>query len=291
MLRCEACGSTFPVHDQIADFARGSYYDSFDANRDTLTAEHLRGLELEVEGSIRRIDDFYAPLIRKTAPGARRVLDAGCGNGVSVDALRRAGFDAWGNDLSELRKHQWRERTHREHLVVASALQLPFPDGHFDVVISSGVIEHIGSVETPAPHYSVRPLANQRALRLEYLTELARVVRRGGRLFVDSPNGAFPIDFWHGNSPGSPRFHSRREEFLPSFRELRALAQNAVPGARVRSHSPRGRLQFRQSAGHLHGRVFRMPLAFAFRIMETSAFSWLARTAINPFLVVEITKP
>jgi SAM-dependent methyltransferase len=289
--QCTSCLTSFPVQNGIADFAEGAYYDSFDPGRDTLTEEHLHGLKLEVEGSIRRIEDFYVPLIERVASGARRVLDAGCGNGVSVDALRGAGFDAWGNDLSELRKHQWRERASRERLVVASALRLPFPDDYFDAVISSGVVEHIGTAETPAPHYSVRPLPNQRTLRLEYLTELARVMRSGGRLFIDCPNGAFPVDFWHGNSPGSPRFHSTSEEFLPTFSELRTLAAIAVPGATVRAHSPRRRLQFRQSAGHLHGRLFRAPLSIAFRLMETSAFSWLARGAINPFLVVEIVKP
>lgn len=289
--RCGSCGASYPVRDDIADFARGTYYDSFDPSRDTLTEEHLRGLNLEVEGSVRRIDDFCIPLVKRVAPTARRVLDAGCGNAVSVDVLHRAGFEAWGNDLSELRKYQWREREHRENLVVASALQLPFSSGYFDIVISSGVVEHIGSAETPAPYYSVRPLPDQRSLRIEYLTELGRVVIPGGHIFVDCPNGAFPIDFWHGNSPGSPRFHSVREHFLPSFRELRTLAAIALPGAEVRAHSPRRRLQFKQSAGHIHGRVFRTPLSFAFRLMDTAGFRWLAQSAVNPFLVVEIVKP
>jgi SAM-dependent methyltransferase len=291
VLRCESCGSSFPVEAGIADFARGHYYDSFDPERDTLTEEHVRGLELEFEGSVRRIADFYIPLMKRVAPAVSRILDAGCGNGVSVDVLRRAGFDAWGNDLSELRKFQWREREHRENLVVASALQLPFPGGYFDAVISSGVVEHIGVAETPAPHYSVRPLANQRELRVDYLRELARVVRPGGHVFIDCPNGAFPIDFWHGNSPGSPRVHSLRENFLPSFREVRTLAEVAVPGAKIRAHSPRRRLQFKQSASHMHGRFLRAPLSLAFRAMEIAGFRWLARTAINPFLVVEVSKP
>lgn len=290
-LRCESCGSSYPVHDRVADFSCGAYYDSFDPERDVLTEAHARGLELELEGTVRRIDDFYIPLIHRVAAGANRILDAGCGNGVSVDRLRRAGYDAWGNDLSQLRQFQWRERTHRENLVVASALSLPFLNAYFDVVISSGVIEHIGTIETAPPFYSARAVANQRELRVAYLSELGRVLKPGGHIFVDCPNGAFPVDFWHGNAPGSPRFHRRSEQFLPTFREIRALAQAAMQGSRVRAHSPRGRLQFKQSATHMHGRIFRAPLSLAFSLMERRPFSWLARTAANPFLVVQISKP
>jgi SAM-dependent methyltransferase len=289
-LSCGACGATFRFDDRIADFARGDYYDTFDAERDRLTSEHLAGLKLELEGSVRRLKDFYIPLIRRVMPQATRVLDAGCGNGVSVDVLRAAGFDGWGNDLSQLRKHQWLERDSRENLVVASALRLPFPDHYFDVVISSGVVEHIGVEETGTPHYSVKPVSGQRELRLAYMRELGRVTAPQGHIFLDCPNGRFPVDFWHGNSPGSPRFHGFSEGFLPTFSELRSLAREALGTERVDALSPRDRLQFRQSARHFHGRVLRFPFAALFRLMQVRGFRWLARTALNPFLVVDIVK-
>lgn len=289
-LVCPRCGARYPVVDDIADFSGGHYYDQFEPEQDRLTAEHLHGLELEIDGSIRRMRDYYIPLMRKTAPTARRVLDVGCGNGVSVDTLRSAGFDAWGNDLSQLRKHQWKERSSREFLVVASALALPFPDDYFDVVISSGVIEHIGVAETPAPRYSASAAPNQRALRAEFLRELGRVTRTDGRIFLDFPNGRFPIDFWHGNAPGSPRFHSPRERFLPSFGEVKEIARATLPDAVVRPRSPRRRLQFKQAAGHLHGRVLWPAVALLFTLMDARPFRWLAGSPINPFLVVEIEK-
>ncbi len=289
-LDCLGCGAHYPLVDGIADFSGGVYYDSFDPAIDQLSATHLAGLELELDGSVRRIRDFYIPMIRESLPSAASVLDAGCGNGVSVDVLRDAGFEAWGNDLSQLRQHQWRERRSREKLVVASALRLPFPDGSFDVVISSGVIEHIGVSETAAPNYAVQPLPGQRELRTAYIRELGRVLRPDGRIFLDCPHGSFPIDFWHGNRPGTPRFHSLREGFLPSFGEVRSLARAAFADARVRARSPHLRLQFRQSAGHLHGRLFSLPFSAMFRLMKRRGFRWMARTPLNPFLVVEIRK-
>jgi len=161
--------------------------------------------------------------------------------------------------------------------VVGNACALEYADGYFDVVISSGVIEHIGVEETSVPRYRVTPLPNRDELRAAFLRELLRV---GKTIYLDCPNGAFPIDFWHSDGPGRPRFHSLREGFLPTFAEIRAL----VPGARVEALSPYQRLQFRQAAQHWHGRLLARPAEWYLRWMP----SWLAKSALNPFLVVRI---
>src|SRR6058998_1366493 len=104
-LQCPKCGVTYPVGNQIADFAGGAYYDNF-TDASALSPEHLRGLELEKDGATTRIAAYYLPRIasvlcgggrprppvprRAGAPATTqglhaRVLDAGCGNGISVD--------------------------------------------------------------------------------------------------------------------------------------------------------------------------------------------------------------
>lgn len=60
--------------------------------------------------------------------------------------------------------------------VWANALDLPFPDGSFDLVHSAAVLEHVGS------------FANQRKM----IRECLRVARRG--IFVTTPNRWFPIE-------------------------------------------------------------------------------------------------
>lgn len=55
--------------------------------------------------------------------------------------------------------------------------ELPFPDGHFDIVHSSAVLEHVGS----------------RIEQARFLSELARVARKG--VYFTTPNRWFPVEF------------------------------------------------------------------------------------------------
>ncbi len=218
------------------------------------------------------------------------MLDSGCGNGESIDLLHRRGFEAWGHDLSALRKWQWRRRERRDRLVVADGATLPFPEGFFDVVIASGVLEHIGVSEEGGGQYRVRPLPDRDERRRAFLAELVRVVAPNGRLFLDSPNGSFPIDFWHGVTPGGARFHSPGEGFLPTVSQIRALCTRIDRRLAVSVLSPEGRLRFRQVSSHWYGRLLRAPMAALYRLMSRPLFRFLAATPINPYLVIEVRR-
>lgn len=284
-LRCDRDNIDYPVVDHIADFMRGNYYDQFDENT-VLTAEHRQALERENDGAIARINDFYLPLIKARS---LRILDAGCGNGISVDLLTAAGHDAYGIDSSALRRWQWRERVHRERLAVADGAKLPFADAHFHVLLCSGVLEHVGVEEIGGDEYRVKPLPNRDEARRAFLAGLLRVLAPGGTLYLDVPNGAFPIDFWHNTRGGSARFHSTREGFLPTFAEVVQLANDLDPRIAVTAVSPNGRLRFRQVRQHWYGRAFALPMQSLFAMMDH--VPRLARSALNPFLVIRLTKP
>jgi SAM-dependent methyltransferase len=283
-LRCDAEEIEYPVVDQIADFMRGAYDDRFDENT-VLTLEHRQALERENDGAVARINDFYLPLIG----ASRRILDAGCGNGISVDLLTAAGHDAYGIDSSALRRWQWRERVHRERLAVADGAKLPFADAYFHVLLCSGVLEHIGVEEMGGDAYRVKPLPNRDTARRDFLAGLLRVLAPGGTLYLDFPNGAFPIDFWHNTRGGSARFHSTREGFLPTFAEVVQLAKDLDPRIDVTAISPNGRLRFRQVRQHWYGRAFAVPMQLLFTAMDH--VPRLTRSAVNPFLVIRLTKP
>lgn len=286
---CGRCDERYPREDGIVDFSRGRYYDDFTGPA-SLSEANLAGLEHEVSGTIARVRDFYAPLILEQRRDDRRplrVLDSGCGNGISVEYLTERGMEAWGNDISRLRRWQWRERASTDRLVVADTRGLPFPESYFDCVISSGVIEHVGVAEVGYPRYSVRPLPSRDAERIEFLHELLRVTAEDGTLYLDFPNGAFPIDFWHGDSPGGARFHTLREGFLPTVREVRRYVAE-IGSYAVLPLSPYGRLQMKQVGTHWFGRLFKTPMSLLLRSM--TYLQPLAGTFVNPYLVLAIKR-
>lgn len=291
-LSCPLCNRRYPFDDGIADFLRGSYYDDFDA-RHPPSPESQVGLDHEAAGAGSRIADFYLPRIlarrRPGRSGLLRVLDCGCGNGLSVDLLNGAGVSAWGNDPSALRKWQWRERRWKNRLFVADGGSLPVADGFFDVVLASGVLEHVGVHESRSERYEVRPLPSCDADRRRFLAELLRVTAPDGALWLDFPNGAFPIDFWHGDRPGAARLHGAKEGFLPTAREIRSHFRELAPSAAVRFDSPHGRLQFRQVGTRWYGRLLSPAARGYLRLMCFAPFRFLAASAANPFLVAEIS--
>jgi SAM-dependent methyltransferase len=108
-------------------------------------------------------------LARLLPPGPARVLDAGCGTGGFVRAVR-ATHPNWtltGVDVSPLACGLARERTGAE-VVEGSITALPFADGSLDAVTTGDVLYHLDDPVT--------------ALR-----EFARVLRPGGVVVVNEP--------------------------------------------------------------------------------------------------------
>lgn len=114
--------------------------------------------------------------------GDERVLDVGCGRGLLlIGAARRlttgraVGVDIWqAEDLSGNRPEAVLENARKEGVAdrvevrTADMRQLPFPDGSFDVVVSSTAI-----------HNLYHPPDRDRAVR-----EIARVLAPGGRVVI-----------------------------------------------------------------------------------------------------------
>ncbi|MER7510381.1 methyltransferase domain-containing protein [Streptomyces lavendulae] len=113
-----------------------------------------------------------------------RVLDAGCGTGRALTPLRAAVGPAGtvlGVDLTERMLAAAREagRDADGTLLLADVARLPLRDGSLDAVFAAGLIAHLPD-----------PAAN--------LSELARVVRPGGRLALFHPIGRAALAARHG---------------------------------------------------------------------------------------------
>jgi SAM-dependent methyltransferase len=114
----------------------------------------------------RRLEDGLA---RALPRGPARILDAGCGTGGFLRALRasRPEWTLTGVDLSPVACVLARQRT-PVPIVEASLARLPFADGAFDAVVCGDVLYHLEDVG-------------------EALREIARCLRPGGVFVANEP--------------------------------------------------------------------------------------------------------
>ncbi len=285
-----ACGETYPrLPSGGIDFLCGEEFADFDLDPSDYRQRVL--LEQEAAGVAARMQDFLSPLIRRYVRFSSKelsglaVLDCGCGNGLSVDILREQGMDAWGIDAGGARHQQWHERRARIHLVSADALRIPFANAAFDVVLSSGLVEHIGIHEEEDNGYRSRRLADCDRQRQQFVCELVRVLKNDGFILLDHPNGAFPADFWHGGAAGSIRWHRPFGDMLPRFSEIVRYFHQADFSIRLLSVSPSRRLSFNKVGAHWYGRIFAPAMKAWFRVMEPRPMNFLAHSCLNPYLV------
>lgn len=110
--------------------------------------------------------EYLAPVF----PPGQRLLEVGCGSGRLSTYLAAAGRSTVCLDISlaalDAARRNYRVMRLRGRFVAADAFHLPFADGTFDGVLSTGLLEHF--VE-PVP----------------IVREMVRVLRRGGTLYAD----------------------------------------------------------------------------------------------------------
>jgi len=95
-----------------------------------------------------------------------------------VPLLREHGIDAYGIDPGS-RRDKWAEHGLSDRLFSGSGRSLPFADESFDVVFSSGVLEHVGE------HL---PEGQRGGPCAEYIREVIRVMKPEGRGLIAHPN-------------------------------------------------------------------------------------------------------
>jgi SAM-dependent methyltransferase len=109
-----------------------------------------------------------------------RVLDNGCGVGMYLRRLAQVADRAYGLELEFERA---REAARQAAVACGAGEALPFASGRFDLVLSHEVLEHVAD--------------DRRAL-----SEIARVLRSGGRAIVFAPNRGYPFEthgvYWRG---------------------------------------------------------------------------------------------
>lgn len=109
-------------------------------------------------------------LVRRLSP-SERVLNIGVGNGVLEKLALEKGVDVWALDPSARAIERIRQDLGLTEKAQAGYSQaIPFPDGHFDAVVMSEVLEHLDDVVLE-----------------QTLVEVSRVLRKGGRFIGTVP--------------------------------------------------------------------------------------------------------
>lgn len=176
ILECAACGLAW--WQPGADFAPESIYDAaYFRGSQARGYDDYGGEEAALRDSFaRRLARLGAP-----APGAR-LLDVGAAFGFAVAEARRAGWRAFGVEVSTAAAGAAR-RIAPGCVAVAHALRTPFPDACFSAVTLWDVLEHLAD-----PHAAV--------------AEIGRILRPGGRLVLSTGDAGSLVARLSG-----PRWH------------------------------------------------------------------------------------
>lgn len=125
---------------------------------------------LDAPSRVLKAEKIVALLGAERFAKARRVLEIGCGSGVIASTLKRMGapdLEVHAVDVVDSRLTQ-----DGFEFRLVEGTTLPYDDDAFDVVITNHVIEHVGDIDA----------------QLHHLSEIRRVLRKDGRVYLAVPN-------------------------------------------------------------------------------------------------------
>jgi SAM-dependent methyltransferase len=242
----------------------------------------------------RLLEEFLRPLFATIRPS--NALDVGCGVGELVKQIRQEGVQSYGIDLPSNSTHWAMAGAEPDSMFGADARQLPFADNSFDLVMSFGVIEHIGTVNG---HCTLS--GTYLADRQRYATEIVRVTRPNGTIVIAAPNKLFPVDIQHGPTdavgPKAPirsficdrtgmNVHKTWGDYhLPSYAEVHKLFLEHGGARGWEALSLKGYFGF----GRFRDGFLKPFALLAEAYIDHMPKSFL-KTPFNPYVLVRITK-
>lgn len=189
-MRCPLCGTdnkkSFEVITQEAQAERRCralrcacgviYLDDYLEDRTAIYGENYT-----VWAKSREADEPMIAASKKTAfaeqlariapfigPKGKKILDIGTGKGYLLDVAERMGFECHGVELSSYAAGKAAERF-PGRIFTGTLEQARYPDGTFDVIAMTDLIEHIGDPQG-------------------LMKEVRRVLRPGGLVFIITPD-------------------------------------------------------------------------------------------------------
>lgn len=222
-LRCSECASQYRVQDGIADLRCGRldyYFNPVPREAmNTLIEEAerepwptiVRRFMAHVKDNVDWLDDLivdsrYAWKLCLELPPGARFLDLGCGLGNLTKNIAPHVGEVVALDLTWERlrfaKRRFARFNANDRIVLVAGGDgpyLPFPDGYFDCVALSGVLEWVADTVSWEDSDSKLSKAvqmfmsffgdsNPRVMQRKFLQEIRRILKPGGQLFVAIEN-------------------------------------------------------------------------------------------------------
>lgn len=181
-----------------------------------------------------------------------RLLDAGCGGGSVLLHFLAKGWDGHGVDGAEAMVALARENlAAADHdgarVTLSSVTDLSgFPDGHFDLIVSAGVMEYLTPEE-----------------EAEAFAEARRVLKPGGHKIVENINGLFDVSTFNRFTV---EFHA--EQVLPLFFEepaKRAALTERIKGLVTQPDKPDRSGTFSTTRDQVYTKA-EIPLAYGAKV-------------------------
>jgi pseudaminic acid biosynthesis-associated methylase len=167
-----AVAQTDQIRTWSGDFGR-EYTDRNDYSPDSLDELYRRNYGI----TRRELNEEFLSAVPKDAC----ILEIGCNTGTQLLVLREMGFtDLYGIEIQSYALERAKARLPGATLTQASAFAIPYPDRHFDLVFTSGVLIHIAPADLPIAMDEIHRCARTWIWGLEYYApQMTEVVYRG----------------------------------------------------------------------------------------------------------------
>jgi len=144
------------------------WYSQRNANNSSFWDDHWQGENLNWQMAAAKNSELI-PIFKRHLPKNGKILEAGCGQGIFVNALRELGYDIEGIDFGIQTVSQINREFPNLPIKMGDIFKLPYPNNCLDAYISLGVIEHYQN--------------NWQ----EPIKEASRVLKNGGFILVSVP--------------------------------------------------------------------------------------------------------
>ena len=123
-------------------------------------------------------------------PKSSRILEVGCNTGMQLACLKSMGFTSlYGIELQGYAVQKAKEYTEGINIIQGSAFDIPFKDGFFDLVFTSGVLIHIAPDNLSKVFAEMHRCSNKYVWGFEYYAEQTTSINyRGNEGFLWKAN-------------------------------------------------------------------------------------------------------